>query len=268
MNLLLYEIKRFFKRLRWRLFPPSEKDFDNTIRQHLEQHLYARVMSIDECIAEIKNKGKSVARYGDGEFRLCFGRGIYFQKHHPLLQKRLREILLSESEKCLVGIPELKLQTTPFWKRYWYENLEDIETLLSKNYRYGHQGISRESTAAQVMQLAEVWSNRTAVIVIGKNSRFVLDDRLFGGVRQTVFIYGPAEHAFEQYDIILASVLAEAKKYEDCIVIIALGPAATVLAYDLAERGIQALDIGHITNHYNNVTGMSSVSPEKLPVSF
>ena len=32
--------------------------------------------------------------------------------------------------------------------------------------------------------------------------------------------------------------------------LIALGPTATVLAYDLSQKGIQALDVGHIDIEY------------------
>ena len=35
------------------------------------------------------------------------------------------------------------------------------------------------------------------------------------------------------------------------MIIIILGPTATVLAYDLASEGYQALDFGHIAKDYN-----------------
>ena len=36
----------------------------------------------------------------------------------------------------------------------------------------------------------------------------------------------------------------------DSIILIALGPTATVLAYDLSKRGYQAIDVGHIDIEY------------------
>ncbi len=50
------------------------------------------------------------------------------------------------------------------------------------------------------------------------------------------------------YDEILSAV----KQYADAntLVLISLGPTATVLAYDLAMAGIQALDIGQLDNEY------------------
>ena len=44
----------------------------------------------------------------------------------------------------------------------------------------------------------------------------------------------------------------EAKKIDkNRIICIILGPTATVLAYDLAKEGYQALDLGHIVKAYN-----------------
>ena len=39
-------------------------------------------------------------------------------------------------------------------------------------------------------------------------------------------------------------------KAENRLVCITLGPAATVLAYDLAKVGVQAMDIGQLDNEY------------------
>ena len=48
-----------------------------------------------------------------------------------------------------------------------------------------------------------------------------------------------------------ASLKSTIKNYNDNdLVLLALGPTATVLAYDLAKSGIQALDIGHIDIEY------------------
>ena len=39
-------------------------------------------------------------------------------------------------------------------------------------------------------------------------------------------------------------------KEENRLICITLGPAATVLAYDLGKAGIQAIDIGQLDNEY------------------
>ena len=57
----------------------------------------------------------------------------------------------------------------------------------------------------------------------------------------------PPENAFDKYDQILKTCLEFSK---DKLVVIALGPTATVLAYDLGVKGYQALDLGHIDIEY------------------
>ena len=39
---------------------------------------------------------------------------------------------------------------------------------------------------------------------------------------------------------------SECKKYQDPLVLMALGPTATVMAWKLQQKGIQAIDIGHL----------------------
>ncbi|MDQ2920022.1 MAG: GT-D fold domain-containing glycosyltransferase, partial [Acidobacteriota bacterium] len=57
----------------------------------------------------------------------------------------------------------------------------------------------------------------------------------------------PAEDAFAKYD----EILDASKKYgKDKLILIALGPTATILSYDLARSGYWAIDIGHIDVEY------------------
>ena len=78
----------------------------------------------------------------------------------------------------------------------------------------------------------------------------------YNGIRNDLFqeaasirrIIAPAKNAFSMYDEILTAAEKYAEK--DTLVLISLGPTATVLAYDLAMKGIQALDIGQLDNEY------------------
>ena len=55
-------------------------------------------------------------------------------------------------------------------------------------------------------------------------------------------------NAFAEYD----KILNQAKKIDKSkLVIIILGPTATVLAYDLAKQGYEAIDFGHIAKDYD-----------------
>ena len=70
--------------------------------------------TLDRVIA-----GASIARYGDGEFKICRGAGIKSQEGHPQLTERLVRIL-QDSGNCLVGIPNIHSRTpkAAFWGQF------------------------------------------------------------------------------------------------------------------------------------------------------
>ena len=70
---------------------------------------------------------------------------------------------------------------------------------------------------------------------------------LFENARSIRRIIGPKTNAYDRYRDILYSAQQIEK---EALFLIALGPTATVLAYDLFLMGYQALDIGHIDIEY------------------
>ena len=62
-------------------------------------------MSPEDTINEIIYNNKSISRFGDGEFTLIFGYGISFQKENINLSNRLYNILKSNEEGLLIGLP-------------------------------------------------------------------------------------------------------------------------------------------------------------------
>jgi len=57
----------------------------------------------------------------------------------------------------------------------------------------------------------------------------------------------PPKNAYKIYNKILERIELEDKKQ---LILLALGPTATILAYDLAKEGYQAVDIGHMDIEY------------------
>ena len=55
------------------------------------------VLSIDQSLDYLLEKGASVVRFGDGEMDLIAGRGIPYQEYDPELSARLREMMAMES---------------------------------------------------------------------------------------------------------------------------------------------------------------------------
>ena len=78
-------------------------------------------------------------------------------------------------------------------------------------------------------------------------SRLGVGNDLLDNAKSVKRILGPSSEAFSKYD----EILDEAKKLDkDVLILLALGPAATCLAYDLHKFGYQAVDIGHVDVEY------------------
>jgi hypothetical protein len=99
-------------------------------------------------------------------------------------------------------------------------------------------------------------------VITGKGSRFELIPALFDNVASADFTYSTASNAFED----LARLNGELASTTDELYLIALGPAGTVLAAQLAEAGKWAIDLGHISDSYENVF-KGAVRPELKPVT-
>ena len=54
--------------------------------------------------------------------------------------------------------------------------------------------------------------------------------------------------SFDKYNAIIMAITQNVRK--DDLILLALGQTATVLAYDLAKLGFQAIDLGHIDIEY------------------
>lgn len=91
-------------------------------------------------------------------------------------------------------------------------------------------------------RLMSVWRDKEILLVEGKATALGVRNDLLSNVNSVIRILCPPNNAFEKYDVILETV----KKYaEGRLILLALGPTATVLPYDLAILGHRALDIGH-----------------------
>lgn len=184
--------------------------------------------------------GASLARYGDGEFKLCDGHGIKSQVFHPALQKRLRGILL-DSGSCLVGIPNLRSATpkAKFWSGYL-----TASRLLRPNREYGSSFISRPDSAPWIDSTAywhlleSLWRDQDVTLVRGSHKGLMVED-LAGAARVTEII-APRQHAWASYEALLEQVGTPKRA------LLCLGPTATVMAVDLCARGVHAIDLGHV----------------------
>lgn len=205
----------------------------------------------------------SIARLGDGEMRIINNKSIGFQDADAKLAKRLCQILSQGStSRCLVGIPDsfqtyrgLTKESRKFWKEYNRYHFTEWKRILNPKNKYVSANITRcymryrHKSGKFFKKFQQLWNNKRVFIIEGKDTHFGEKNDLLKGAKSVERIQCPSHNAFSCY----ARILQQAKKRipiaNDVIILIALGPCATVLAYDLSSE-YQAIDIGHLDIEY------------------
>ena len=220
------------------------------------------IMNIEETINTIKTEGKSIARFGDGELDIITGGDIGFQSKNKELGKKLKEILCDKQEFCLIGIPDVINgfeNLTEESERFWIKNMEKYRKVwleyLHKDMKYGTANMTRlyirykdrSNTGKYFEMLKDLWKGRDVIICEGEQTRMGIGNDLLDECKSVNRIICPSENAFDKYDEIIEALRQQPK---DSLIIMALGPTATVLAYELSKEGYQALDIGHLDIEY------------------
>ncbi|MCQ2450495.1 MAG: SP_1767 family glycosyltransferase [Clostridia bacterium] len=228
---------------------------------HKKNHL--SIMSIEETLRYINEAKISCARFGDGEFKLIFNEDIGFQTAVSSLKNDLSLILQSNSDKCLICLPgaweHSKLYTANFnhfWKRHLIRNRKSYYALCSSDYRYGNADITRcylgikdKSKVFNYFELnKKLWDQKNILIVEGDKTRLGIGNDLFNNAKSIRRILCPARNAYDKKDEILKVVEKIADKKE--LIIVSLGPAATVICFELANKDYYAVDVGNIDKEY------------------
>lgn len=224
-----------------------------------------KILGGAELLKKIRKKHSSLCRFGDGEFEMIRGKERpWFQEPDSLLSERLKEVLDSEDDGIYIAIAQNFTGFEQYTERaaggireYMFgDTRKSILELVNKNRRYYDAYVTRpyimykdRKHADEIFFLfKEIWKERDVIIVEGKYARIGLGNDLMEHTRSISRIVCPAKNAWDRYKDILDTVLKKVSKQS--LICISLGPCATVLAYDLAREGYQALDIGQLDNEY------------------
>lgn len=220
------------------------------------------VASVEETIDTIIDTGCSVARFGDGEIKLVAGKDISFQDNSDFIKRKMREVLSSDIDGLMIGIADVfdnseryEDERQEYWKKHlsqyrsvWYRYLIKGKKYYNASITRQYIGLRNKNESHDIFEhLKKIWDGKDIVIIEGEFSRLGFGNDLFDNARSIERILGPSRQAFSKYD----EILTEAKKTDrNKLILLALGPAATCLAYDLHKLGYQAVDIGHIDVEY------------------
>lgn len=221
-----------------------------------------KVESVNDTIDEIVNNKRSIARFGDGEIKLAAGKDISFQDNSKKIRDKMREVLSSDADGLMIGIADIfddckqfDDSTRDYWKKHlarfrgvWYKYLIKGKKYYNASMTRQYIGLRHKEESGKIFEhIKKIWDGRDVVIIEGEKSRLGVGNDLLDNAKSIKRILGPSRQAFSKYD----EILEEAKKVDkNSLILLALGPAATCLAYDLHMLGYQAVDIGHVDVEY------------------
>lgn len=209
-----------------------------------------KIISTIETIDLLLNSNKSICRLGDGEFSYLDKNRkkstVHYQKLDSELSNKLSKILTDKPHNNII------IALSDFASSELYANkIKDwnIENILlnciqqnNATYIFGNAGITRNYKL--IPKLKMLWKDKNVVLVEGEYCRGGIGNDLYDNVKSLKRIICPAENAYDKYDEIISSIKTNCKK--DDLILCALGPTATCLAYDLSKEGYRILDIGQI----------------------
>ena len=222
-------------------------------------------MSIGETIQYIIDNKCSVARYCDGELNAVSANSLGFQSYQPQLSAKLQEYLKEKNRdaNCLICLPgilayenDYEPSTKKFWLKILVHHRREWYAYCDLSYLYGNADITRcyielkdrSNSSTYFEMLKNIWNDRDVVIIEGEKSRLGVGTDLFSNSHSIQRVLCPPTDAFSSYDIILEYIKNNLPK--DTLILLALGPTATVMAVELSQIGYQAVDIGNVDKEY------------------
>ncbi|GAQ02421.1 hypothetical protein NBRC111452_2264 [Companilactobacillus farciminis] len=215
----------------------------------------------------IKNR-VSVSRFGDGEFKWMFQNreSGNFEINSPDLAIALKKTIAMTDDRLIICIPDIFSGLSKFNKeaiKYWgiCLGINGMKWLsaLNKNRVYFNAQITRpymdfkdkSNVGDRFLLLKRIWENRDVLIVEGSQTRFGIGNDLLSKARSVKRILAPPTNAFEKYDDIKNEIIKTINHDKDTLVLLSLGPTATILAADLSKKDIQSIDTGHLDIEYS-----------------
>ncbi|MCD4985012.1 MULTISPECIES: SP_1767 family glycosyltransferase [Enterococcus] len=226
------------------------------------------VKDINETIDFILKNNCSVSRFGDGELRWMIGAnpGYKFQQSDEELAENLLRVLNSDIKNHIICIPNIfeknrtllesnrvawDIHLIKYGKK-WYSLLNNKKVYFDANVtRFYIDYKNKKESGTFFNKINKIWRGREVVLIEGELTRFGVGNDLLDNAKNVYRILCPAENAYTKYDEIFSTVLEITSMISEApIILISLGPTATILSADLAFLGFQSIDIGHLDLEY------------------
>ena len=222
-----------------------------------------KILNENDTIDKILEGKYSVSRFGDGEFKWILGvKQNSFQTQSEELSKELLETFMNNNPKCLIGIPrainntkEYNFEAKFYWKRFKFKYYKKLEKIIDINKIYIDASftrpyidfINKDNMDKKFGKIKKLWSKRKILIVEGQGVNFGVGNNLLDNAKSIERIICPSKDAFNCIDEIYSEII---KQFKGHLVLIALGPTASILCDKLSKNDIQSIDIGHLDVEY------------------
>lgn len=232
-----------------------------------------------ELLKYILETKSSLCRFGDGEFELMLEKERpWFQTVNKHLAERLKEIIKADTgENIIVAIADdfgsleqYNEESADIIRQYVVgKTREDIFEFIDLNREYYDAYVTRpyilykeKENAKIIFELfKKIWKDRNVILVEGRYARIGIGNDFLSNAISVKRVLCPPQNCWDKYEEIINLVKRIA--HPEDLICISLGPTATVMAYDLAKEGFQALDIGQVDNEYEwYIRG----SKERVPI--
>ena len=220
------------------------------------------VMSIDETLDTLISSEKSLVRFGDGEILTLQGKDIALQKSDDELAECFKMLLTNKYEDLLVAIPDIfsnldmyREESRLFWEEHLFKYRKVYEKYCDAGSRYGNSFITRcyyifqdkSECGIWFAKFRKIWDNKKITVIEGEKSHSGVGNDLFDNAAEVKRIICPSQNAYNVKDKIISAGMSFEK---DRLVLLALGPAAKYIAYQLFMSGYRVIDIGNLDLEY------------------
>lgn len=272
------ELRKLLQDMRWEL--RQQREILETMRltetapvlDEVQAFAAEQQLGFAETIEALIERPLSFARFGDGEFRLMLRAeyNLRFQPNSPQLQVALREALSAPPQHHLLkGFPHVYRDL--HWSGVWGEIWRQVKPLLGATELYGNSHVTRpiffQVLGHRGVELwRQVWEGKRITVITGEGSRFELLDELFDNITDARQVASKPVGAWDDVPRLVEVMTTAPASERPDLCLIALGPAGTVLAHQLAHNGLRAIDVGHISDSFETAF-KGGAWPEKKNVA-
>lgn len=192
-------------------------------------------------------KGKSIARFGDGELKILEGREYSREPRNASLTAEMRMVVDRPHPDCLVAIPTMDPVGPKYRNWLRHEKRFCAHVRRGDGHRYYSAFITRPDSAADNLEsreyvelISQLWVGRERVVVVSEPCSKLLS--CVQAANEVVHIECQSHGAYAEIDNLEQAVTSAAPT----VALLSCGPTATCLANRLAGRGIQGVDLGSI----------------------